>query len=137
MISLEPSILEMVALHFHKCPDLMQTPMYDLKHKKLFQLVIQAFTYSQFDLKGPVYRFLYFFFLTAYHSGIKQHTCEQCGISFSIVNKLNIHIRLVHEGKKYTCDFCEREYTCPKSLKDHKVKNHGIDKTRKYKYDDV
>ena len=37
----------------------------------------------------------------------------------------------------HSCKFCGREYNCPKSLKEHKFKNHGIDKTRKYKYDAV
>ena len=54
MISLKPSILVMFALDLYKCPDLVRTPMYDLKHKNLFQLVIQPFTFSHFDLKDPV-----------------------------------------------------------------------------------
>ena len=73
----------------------------------------------------------------AYHSGEKKYKCEPCGLAFSIKNKLNTHIRLVHEGKKYSCEMCGREYTCGKSLKEHKFKNHGIEKTRKFKYDDV
>ena len=75
--------------------------------------------------------------IQTYHSETKPYTCEQCGKSFKIVNKLNIHIRLVHEGKKHSCEFCGREYNCPKSLKEHKFKMHGIDKTRKYKYGNV
>ena len=76
-------------------------------------------------------------FFSAYHSGTKSHTCEQCGMSFRIINKLNTHIRLVHEGKKYSCEFCGSQYHRAESLKEHKFKNHGIDKRRKYKYDDV
>ena len=33
IISLKPSILVMFALDFHKHPDLVKTPMYNLKHK--------------------------------------------------------------------------------------------------------
>lgn len=75
--------------------------------------------------------------IQTHHSETKPYTCEQCGMSFKIANKLNIHIRLVHEGKKHSCEFCGREYNCPKSLKEHKFKMHGIDKTRKYKYGNV
>ena len=79
----------------------------------------------------------HFFFLSAAHSGIKKYKCEQCGMCFSWNDQLTQHIRLVHEGKKYSCEFCGSEYHSAKSLRNHKFKNHGVDKTRKYKYDDV
>ena len=81
--------------------------------------------------------FYQFFFLSAAHSGIKKYKCEQCGMCFSWNDQLTQHIRLVHEGKKFSCEFCGSEYHSAKSLRNHKFKNHGVDKTRKYKYDDV
>ena len=74
-------------------------------------------------------------FFSVNHLGEKPHKCPDCGLAFSIMNKLNVHKRLVHEGKKFSCDICGMEYNSQKSVKRHSLKAHGVEQKRKYKYD--
>ena len=77
----------------------------------------------------------FLFKIAVNHLGEKPHKCDECGLAFSLANKLNVHKRLIHEGKKYSCDICGMEYNSPKSVKRHSLKVHGVEQTRKYKYD--
>ena len=65
------------------------------------------------------------------HLGEKSHKCAECGLAFSLANKLNVHRRLVHEGRKFSCDLCGMEYNSTKSVKRHCLKAHGVEHKRK------
>ena len=70
------------------------------------------------------------------HSTETPFKCERCEEAFPVKWKLRNHIERVHEFKKHGCDFCSKEYNDSKSLKEHMIKHHGLDKTRKFKFDD-
>lgn len=44
------------------------------------------------------------------HKGVKPHTCDQCGGSFTSVRYLKIHqVHMVE--KPYKCRYCEKSFT--------------------------
>ena len=54
VISLEPFDLEKFALHFHKCPDVVEAQKPDSETKSKYFGVIQAFTLAQLIVKDPI-----------------------------------------------------------------------------------
>ena len=46
-------------------------------------------------------------------SSVKKHHDQRC------------HIKTIHEGIRYQCDFCERSFTQLPNLKKHVNGNHG------------
>ena len=51
--------------------------------------------------------------------------CDQCDMTFNNSSAKWRHIRIVHEGIKYTCQTCGKEYADKKRLKMHMLKHHG------------
>ena len=51
--------------------------------------------------------------------------CDQCDMTFNNSSAKWRHIRIVHEGVKYTCQTCGKEYADKKRLKMHMLKHHG------------
>ena len=51
--------------------------------------------------------------------GPKNHKCDSCGKSFSMVGILNSHIRSVHNNINYECDICEKSFSETGNLKRH------------------
>ena len=53
--------------------------------------------------------------------------CSYCLKTYSGATELDIHIRMVHLGKKYECDEknCGKKYSCMKVLQNHKIASHG------------
>ena len=47
------------------------------------------------------------------------HECEKCGKKFFTVNKLVQHIGYIHEGIKYSCHVCEKEFSSVFKLNTH------------------
>ena len=56
VISLEPFDLERFALHFHKCPDVVEAHLPDFETEGQYLGLIQAFTLAHFIVKDPVDR---------------------------------------------------------------------------------
>jgi len=54
------------------------------------------------------------------HEGFK-FTCGQCGGQYSNIRK---HISTAHEKKQYKCDLCDHQTTRPDYLKDHVNSKH-------------
>ena len=51
--------------------------------------------------------------------------CEKCEMTFNNSSAKWRHIRIVHDGIKYSCQSCGKEYADKKRLKMHMVKHHG------------
>ena len=51
--------------------------------------------------------------------------CEKCEMTFNNSSAKWRHIRIVHDGIKYSCQTCGKEYADKKRLKMHMVKHHG------------
>ena len=52
-------------------------------------------------------------------------------MAFKWAADLRIHIQRVHEGIKFSCDICAKEFMDPKSKKRHMVNVHGNSKVNK------
>ena len=64
------------------------------------------------------------------HSKVCQHIpcSEKCGFKFTTTKKMEDHVRRVHtEVKKFKCDKCDKSYSRPSGLHNHKMTKH--DKT--------
>ena len=57
-----------------------------------------------------------------------QVECEECGKKFGMKDTLNSHIKAVHRNFKYKCDICGIERKTPKSIEDHKNREHPLPK---------
>ena len=51
--------------------------------------------------------------------------CEKCEMTFNNSSAKWRHIRIVHDGIKYSCQSCGKEYADKKRLKMHMGKHHG------------
>jgi uncharacterized C2H2 Zn-finger protein len=59
------------------------------------------------------------------HMGESNIKCEKCEMTFNNSSAKWRHIRIVHDGIKYSCQSCGKEYADKKRLKMHMVKHHG------------
>ena len=51
---------------------------------------------------------------------LKSNLCQECGQSFSSKNKMERHIKTIHEDiKDFTCEYCRKELTSSHGLKSH------------------
>ena len=56
---------------------------------------------------------------------VKETLCQMCGSAFRNEEKLNKHVRIIHEGKKdYKCDECGELFAYESTMKNHKNKIH-------------
>ena len=66
------------------------------------------------------------------HEGIKNfgqtlsHVCKQCGELFYRKFKLTLHIQSVHDGIKYKCNKCEKQYSGKNGLQQHIRYEHEV-----------
>ena len=79
------------------------------------------FIFSCFDL---------IFFLGA-HLQEKSHNCNECGLAFKWGADLRLHVKRVHEGIKFSCKICDKEFKDPKGQKRHMLNVHGGEKIDK------
>ena len=56
------------------------------------------------------------------HEGVK-FACKQCDKQFTQLNSLTIHIQSLHEGVKYACNHCNYEGSRP-ALRLHMKSKH-------------
>ena len=56
--------------------------------------------------------------MKAFHEG-KRWTCQECRKEFTHPNSLNKHTASVHKGVRYPCDQCDKSFTQKQSLKVH------------------
>ena len=77
-------------------------------------------------------RFSFFFFLGT-HLQEKSYECKfaDCGMAFKWGSDLRIHVQKVHEGIKFSCDICGKEFMDPKGQKRHMINIHGSEKVKK------
>ena len=54
----------------------------------------------------------------------KPHKCKECGMGFKEICRLKIHIQGVHQGVKFSCDICGKDFLDPKNHKRHMRKVH-------------
>merc|ERR1712096_198559 len=52
-------------------------------------------------------------------------TCGRCGERFSSAGKLKLHMNVHKDDKPYKCDVCEKGFSGPASLKNHKLLHTG------------
>ena len=60
------------------------------------------------------------------HLGLKREKCDQCGKEY-LAQHLKEHKRRVHDGKKYPCNFCPFEASCPKYIVKHEAMHNGVE----------
>lgn len=59
-----------------------------------------------------------------------EHTCEDCGATFDVIEKLRKHKSAEHrDAAALVCKVCGKAYTYPSQLRDHVMKHEG---TRPY-----
>merc|ERR1719186_261630 len=52
-------------------------------------------------------------------------TCGQCGKRFASAGSLKLHLNVHKEDKPYKCDVCEKGFSAPASLTNHKLLHTG------------
>ena len=52
-------------------------------------------------------------------------TCKICGMGFKESPRLKTHILTAHQGIKFSCDICGKEYLDRRGLNRHKQNVHG------------
>ena len=56
-----------------------------------------------------------------------QHLCPHCGDAFAGSSSLGNHIRSIHDGVRYECEQCSKEFTRNYGLKAHIKSAHKLD----------
>jgi len=56
------------------------------------------------------------------HTNSKQHTCHQCGKSFSKSHDLKLHRERIHQLKRYVCPVCGKKLS---KIQEHMKRIHG------------
>ena len=52
---------------------------------------------------------------------------KKCNKMFTTANNLNTHVQSNHENRRFNCDNCEKSFTFPSGLSQHKKFHHGKD----------
>ena len=74
---------------------------------------------------------LYLIFFLGAHLQEKSHKCNECGMAFLWGADLRLHVKRVHEGIKFSCKICDKEFKDPKGQKRHLLNVHGGEKIDK------
>lgn len=53
------------------------------------------------------------------------HMCEKCDKHFELKQEYELHMRVVHELQKFTCNICNKDFTNQSNLKIH-VNTHKV-----------
>ena len=61
------------------------------------------------------------------HSGLKLHTCDQCGRSFSRPAHLRNHKKIHNNDYKYRCEVCSKGFTREKLLDEHRCPGEPVE----------
>ena len=76
--------------------------------------------------------FLVLIFFLGAHLQEKSHNCNECGLAFKWGADLRLHVKRVHEGIKFSCKICDKEFKDPKGQKRHMLNVHGGEKIDKF-----
>lgn len=61
-----------------------------------------------------------------FHTKETKYPCNICGKVFYLKNKVNTHVRVVHQGlKNYICPYCNKAFGSAQTLRDHKMMHTG------------
>lgn len=55
----------------------------------------------------------------------KRYGCKECGIRYADRKGLYSHLKRKHEGVRYKCEICDKEFTTPAGVRAHKGTAHG------------
>ena len=55
-----------------------------------------------------------------------RYECNKCQKSFSHETELVMHIKSIHEGKRFVCKICNKEFTQDGNMKRHIISVHEI-----------
>ena len=57
-----------------------------------------------------------------------KYSCTQCNRKFTKPYHRNIHVMVIHEGKRFPCDQCDFKAKEPGNLRSHKLMRHDANK---------
>lgn len=63
----------------------------------------------------------------AMHNARKLFACDICGVKIWMKQNLQRHMQRSHLNKRYFCDQCPSSFSDGSVLKQHKVRNHGLE----------
>ena len=89
---------------------------------------ISSVTNKQTQQSAATPRLLTLFFslsILGTHLQEKPHICKICGMGFKESPRLKTHILTAHQGIKFSCDICGKEYLDRRGLNRHKQNVHG------------
>ena len=67
----------------------------------------------------------FFFHVSGTHMDEKAHKCKECEMAFKWNTDLRTHFLKVHQGVKFTCLICGKEFMNQKCQKRHMITVHG------------